>query len=459
MGNLEILFVDDEPEMRAIVDQYLSLNGYLVTTVDSGQKALELIKQKEYGIVITDLKMPEMSGLDLLLALKEACPDSEVVIITAYGSIDSAVEAVKFGCYDYIQKPFELEKLKSLVDRISGEKQLKWENTLLKRQLKERYKYGDLVGVSLKMQEIYETIDRISDTASTVLIEGGSGTGKELVANVIHQHSERADGPFIAVNCGAITAGLMESELFGHKKGSFSGAIQEKIGLFMAAHKGTIFLDEVMEIPIALQVKLLRILQERKLRPVGDTNEFEIDVRVIAATNGDPEKAIKNGDLREDLFYRLNVIRIMLPSLKERKEDIPILASHFLYKHNEKNYRRQVKCFSQEAMDILLNYDWPGNVRQLENVIERGIALGMSETLDLQDLPPELTNKMREGEKPGEEIFNLDQHETMVIKKALDKTHNNKVKAAQLLGINAATLYRKLKRYKITVDILQNANQ
>jgi DNA-binding NtrC family response regulator len=455
--DVEILFVDDEVEMRTIVKKYLSLIGYKVTTVDNGQKALNLMKAKDYWIVITDLMMPRMNGIEFLLAVKERYPGTEVVMITGYGAVDSAVEALKLGCYDYIQKPFQLERLKTIIERIIEEKHLRWENKLLKKKLKERYKYYDLVGVSLKMQEVYETIERISDTTSTILIQGESGTGKELIAKIIHQHSNRKEGPFIAVNCGAITAGLMESELFGHKKGSFSGAIRDKIGLFKAADKGTIFLDEVLEVPALLQVKLLRILQEKRLRPVGDTDEFEVDVRVIAATNGNPENAIKSGALREDLFYRLNVIRVMLPSLKERKEDIPLLANHFLHKYNERN-KRMVTGVSEEVMDILLNYAWPGNVRQLENVIERALALGAHETIEGTDLPPEIT-KMQEKEKPSEEIFDLTQNEIKIIKRALLKTGNNKTVAAALLGINTATLYRKLKRFEIADNELQNAKK
>lgn len=456
MEDLEILIVDDEPDILASVKGYLTYSGYKVTAVGSGRDAVEQIKKKDYCIVITDLKMQGFSGLDLLSAVKEQQPETEVVMLTGYGTIDSAVQALKFGCYDYIQKPFQLERLKALVDRIIEEKKLRWENMFLKRKLEEKFKYGDLVGLSVKMQEIYETIDRISDTNSTVLIQGESGTGKELVAKVIHQHSNRKHMPFVAVNCGAMPAGLMESELFGHVKGAFSGAIRDKIGLFKAADNGTIFLDEVLEISPPLQVTLLRVLQEKKLRPVGGTTEFDVDARVIAATNGNPEKAIQEGALREDLFYRLDFLRIIVPPLRERKEDLPILANHFLHKYSAWG-KGKVKCISHEAMETMLTYDWPGNIRQLENVIGRALVLGNAEVISAGDLPPEITRRTETTIKNGT-TYNLTESEYILIERALRKTGNNKVEAAKLLGINTATLYRKLKKCKTPDNDLQNAS-
>jgi len=445
MEDCEVLFVDDEKEILATIENYLSLEGYNVNVVDSGLKALDLVRERDFDIVFTDLKMPEFSGLELLSAIKDYRPETEVIVMTGYGSIDSAVKALKMGCYDYLQKPIEFERLRILIDRVAEKNKLKKENILIKRRLKERYAYGELVGVGPKMQEIFEIIDRITQSDSTVLIHGGSGTGKELVAKVIHQHSARKDKPFIAVNCGAITEGLLESELFGHIKGAFTGAIRDKSGLFRAAERGTIFLDEIAEMALTLQVKLLRTLQERKVRPVGDSQESDIDVRVIAATNREPLEAVRSGTLRKDLFYRLNVVPVTMPSLLERKEDIPLLISHFMQMFNIRNKKR-VEHISPEAMDILLRYDWPGNVRELENVVERAFALGANDTIKVADLPSDI-RKTGKSSQPHEEVYTLRENEIDLMRKALRKTDGNKMEAAELLGINITTLYRKIKKY------------
>ena len=447
MEDFQILFVDDDRQVLSVVKGYLSLQGYRVTVAENGLDAFELIKERDFDIVFADLKMPEFDGLELLQAIKEYRSEIEVIILTGYGTIESAIKALKLGSYDYLQKPIDLERLKALIDRIIEKKKLQKENILIKRRLKERYKYDQLVGTSLKMQEIYEIIDKIGPRSPTVLIQGESGTGKELVARVIHQKSDRKDKPFVAVNCGAIVAGLLESELFGHVKGAFTGAIADKIGLFKAADGGTIFLDEVAEIAPSLQVKLLRVLQEKKIRPVGDTRELEIDVRVIAATNRDPEEAIKSGALRKDLFYRLNVVSIKMPPLRERKEDIPLLINYFLNKYEVRSKNRVISI-SPEAMDVMLSYHWPGNVRQLENVIERAFALGVGKTIKVSDLPPEIRNFGETSKIPGMS-YNLRKNEIILIKKALRKTEGNKPEAAKLLGISITTLYRKIKRYQI----------
>lgn len=448
MKGFEILFVDDQREMLSLVDEYLSCHGYSVTIVDSGLKAFELVKERDFDIVFTDLKMPEFSGLELLTAIKKYRPEIEVIIITGYGSIESAIETLKLGCYDYLQKPFKFERLKILVDRIIEKKKLERENTLLKRRLEERSQYDELIGASHGMQELYDLIDRISsNNSTTVMIQGESGTGKELVARIIHKKSDRADKPFISLNCGAIVEGLLESELFGHVNGAFTGAVRDRIGLFKAAEGGTIFLDEITETIPSLQVKLLRVLQEKKVRPVGDTRELEIDVRVIAASNRDLDEAIKSGILRKDIFYRLNVVSIKIPPLRERKEDIPLLVNHFIDKYNSRGKRRIVSI-SPKTMDIMLNYNWPGNVRQLENVIERAFALGADEVIEVADLPSEIKRfgETLITEKPA---YALRENEIILIKKALDKTDGNKAIAADLLGINITTLYRKIKKYKI----------
>jgi DNA-binding NtrC family response regulator len=454
MDHFPILFVDDDQQILEVVSTYLMRNDYAVDTVESGLVALEQIKQKDYAVVFTDLIMPEISGLDLLKAVKETNPATEVVIITGYGTIESAIEALKCGGYDYLQKPINLERLKILIDRIVEKRRLQLENVLIKRRLKDRFNYDQLVGKSPKMQNIYDIIDRISTGSPTVMIQGESGTGKELVANVIHQNSVRKDNPFIPVNCGAISEGLLESELFGHVRGAFTGAIKDNIGLFKAADGGTIFLDEIAEVPPALQVKLLRALQEKKIRPVGSTRESEIDVRVIAATNKNLEEAIENRSFRKDLYYRLNVIWVQMPPLREIKDDIPHLVSHFIKKFSKESHR-QVTRIAPEAMNLLMRYDWPGNVRQLENVIERAFALGTGEIILSSDLPPEICNIDQQlNINPAN--LNIVENEKVLIRRALQMTNGNKAEAAKLLGINTTTVYRKMEKYNMSTDALTN---
>jgi len=467
MQNLEILFVDDERSILSTVKEFLSFNGYKVTVIDDSLKALELTKRKAFDVVFTDLKMPGFNGMELLSAIKNFRPETKVIMVTGYATIESAVEAMKVGCYDYLQKPIDFCRLKELIEEIrellpkNANKGLKARFrsyglidtmtsalTGLQRGLKARFRSYGLIGETPKMQEIYRIIDRVSKNDSTVLIYGASGTGKELVAKVIHQNSKRRKKPFVTVNCGAIAEGLLESELFGHTKGAFTGAIKDKIGLFKAAEGGTIFLDEVTEMNPPLQVKLLRALQEKKVRPVGDIKESDVDVRVIAATNKDPVEAVKNGILRKDLFYRLNVVSIKMPLLKERKEDIPLLVNHFTHNFSTIMGYKKVTNVSPEAMDVLLKYDWPGNVRELENVIERAFALGVNETIGISDLPPEIKESGKRT-KAKQEIYNLKENEIHLINKALQKTGGNKIETANLLGINIATLYRKIKRYNL----------
>ena len=454
MEDLAILFVDDDQQILEVVTAYLSRKGFTVDTVKNGLLALEKVKQKEYAVVFTDLIMPEISGLDLLKTIKSSCPETEVIIVTGYGTIESAIEALKLGGYDYLQKPINFERLKILIDRIAEKRRLQIENLLIKRRLKDRFNYDQLVGKSPMMQQIYEIIDRIRTGSPTVLIQGESGTGKELVANVIHQNSVRKDRPFIPVNCGAIPEGLLESELFGHVKGAFTGAIRDSMGLFKAADGGTIFLDEIAEVPPSLQVKLLRVLQERKIRPVGDTRETEVDVRVIAATNKHLLEAIENKTFRQDLYYRLNVISMHMPPLREIKEDIPHLVNHFIKKFSRETHR-QVERISPEALDLLMHYDWPGNVRQLENLIERAFALGAGNVIRASDLPPEIRNS-HPPPSYGPVNLNLNENEKILITKALQQANGNKADAAKLLGINITTVYRKMERYRISDPIAVN---
>jgi DNA-binding NtrC family response regulator len=447
MENLEILFVDDDRQILDLVKSYLSRQGFNVTALNEGLKALEIIKKKSFDIVFSDLMMPEIDGLALLKAIKQISPGTEVIIVTGFASIESAIEALKLGGYDYLQKPINFERLSILIDRISEKKRLQNENILIKQRLKERFSYDKIVGKSPKMQELYNIIDRISMGHPTVLIQGESGTGKELVANVIHQNSDRKDKPFIPINCGAISEGLLESELFGHVKGAFTGAVRNSIGLFKAADGGTLFLDEIAEIPPIVQVKLLRVLQEKKIRPVGEFKESEVDVRVIAATNQNLEESIKKNSFREDLFYRLNVIFIKMPPLREIKEDLPYLISHFLKKFSHQMGGKMLKI-SPEALNLLSDYSWPGNVRQLENVIERAYALSSGKVINPSDLPPEIQNYSK-SQQVDDTNLNLRDNEIKLLKKALLRTKGNKAEAAKLLGINLSTVYRKLDKYGI----------
>lgn len=447
--NLEILFVDGDRKQLSIIEQYLSPLGYKVLVMDDALRALEWVKERSFGIVFTDLNTPTLNGLELLSAIKEYNPEIEVIITAAHGDMESAIEALRLRSYDYILKPLDLDRLKKLVDRIIERKTLLAENVFLKRRLKERYRYGDIVGISSQIQEIYEIIQRVSQNDSTILIHGESGTGKELVAKTIHEKSNRKNKSFVPVYCGAIVESLLESELFGHRKGAFSGAIRDNIGLFRAAEGGTIFLDEIAEISHSVQVKLLRTLQERKVRPVGDTKEIEINVRVLAATNRDIEDAIKSGALRKDLFYRLNVIPIGIPPLRERKEDIPLLVNHFVDIFNNKG-KRKVKGVSPEAMEFLLSYHWPGNVRELQSVIERAFGLGAGDIISVADLPSGIKrHRYIKHPKGPKTIPTLKESEVTLIQRALELTNGMKVPAARLLGIDKATLYRKIKKYDL----------
>jgi DNA-binding NtrC family response regulator len=447
MKNHKILFIDDDQQILSIVDQFLTRCGFNVTTEPSGLKAIEMVQQNHYSVVFSDLIMPEISGMELLKQVKESSPETDVIIVSGYGSIETAIEAMKLGSYDFLQKPINFDRFRILIERIIEKQKLKEENQLIRTRLKERYKYDELVGMSPKMQDIYKVIDKISFGSPTVLIEGESGTGKELTANVIHNNSDRKEGPFIPINCGAIAESLLERELFGHIKGAFTGASQDSIGLFKAADGGTLFLDEIGEVSPSVQVSLLRVLQEKKVRPVGDTRETETNVRVIAATNKKLDEAIKLKTFREDLYYRLNVISITMPPLRDIREDIPLLIRHFIEKHNRPD-SPTVPEVSPEAMAVMMGYRWPGNVRQLENVIERAFALGIEDVLDVSDLPAEI-NQQATKSVPMDADLNLKSIEKKTICNALERASGNKAEAAKLLGINTTTVYRKMAKYNI----------
>lgn len=448
MKNFKVLFIDDDQQILSIVEQFIQRWGYHVNIVSNGEQAIEAIRNDYYNVVFSDLMMPEISGLEILRQVKKLSPDSEVVIVSGYGTIESAIEAMKLGSYDFLQKPINFDRFKILIDRIIEKQELKEENQLIRSRLKERYKYDELVGTSPKMQDIYAIIDKISFGSPTVLIEGESGTGKGLTANVIHNNSDRRDGPFIPINCGAIAESLLERELYGHIKGAFTGAAKDSVGLFKAADGGTIFLDEIAEVSPAVQVSLLRVLQEKKVRPVGDTRETEVNVRVIAATNKKLTEAIKNKTFREDLYYRLNVISITMPPLRELREDIPLLVKHFIAKHNPPG-RPIVPKVSPEAMAKLMDYHWPGNARQLENAIQRAFALSDKDVFAILDFPDEIIQQSDHAMTQDEDL-NLKKIEKKTIFQALRKAGGNKAEAAKLLGVNTTTVYRKMAKYNIT---------
>jgi len=439
--NLKILVVDDDLEMCAVLSDVLQAEGFFVLTTNESIEASKILKKEEFDVIITDLKMKGLKGLDLLAEAKRVAPLTPVIIITAFGTIESAIKAMKMGAYDYVTKPFQTDELVLTVKKALEHHLLKQEVVRLKREVEARYHFHQLIGKSPSMQKIYDLIERISDTSSNVLITGESGTGKELVARAIHYNGVRKEGRFIAVNCAAIPETLLESELFGYKKGAFTDARSDKKGLIFEASEGTLFLDEITEMPSTLQAKLLRVIEEKQVRPLGDTNSYPVDVRIISTTNRD----IKEGRFREDLYYRLKVIDIEMPPLRERREDIPVLVQHFIHKFS-KELKKGVSGVSEEALKIFLNYSWPGNVRELENVIQRAITLSQHELILPEDLPATViqTKDKKLVEKALEENFTLDQLEKEYIKRVLIEAGGNKSKAAERLGLDRKTLYRKL---------------
>lgn len=440
---MKILIVDDEAPVREMLKRGLvQMGGFSVEVAQDGSEAIEKVEKDVFDLVLTDLKMPEIDGIDLLKIIKGMRPEVMVILMTAYGSIETAVEAMKMGANDYITKPIDLNELLIHISKAQKESLLLKENQLLRMEVRKKFEFNNIVGKSKKMQEIFSMIEKVAPSNSTVIIYGGSGTGKELVAKAIHYHSPRADGPFIPFNCGAIPESLVESELFGHTKGAFTGAVQAKKGLFEEANGGTLFLDEISTILPSVQVKLLRVLQEKEVMRVGSTERTKIDVRMIAATNEDLEANLKKGKFREDLFYRLHVFPIFLPDLKDRKEDIPLLAYHFLDLCT-KETRKQIKEISKEAMNLLLEYPWPGNVRELENAIERAVIMADQDYLNPKDFP----KNMREGyseliKKGAKERKSLDDIKAEYIIEVLKETNGNKRVAAEILKVNPRTLYR-----------------
>jgi DNA-binding NtrC family response regulator len=472
MKRLHVLVVEDDDTLRELLAEVLRGWGYEAVVVASGARAVELLETQLFDVAVVDIHLPEMDGVELLRHLKRHDPSIEVLMMTGDPTVATAVETLKLGAYDYLTKPLVLEELRHLLDHILERRLLRQEVNALRSRLGEQLRMSELIGVSPAMEAVKGMIVRVAPADSPVLIEGESGTGKELVAAAIHRLSARASGPFITVNCGAVPSDLLESEFFGHVRGAFSGAVADTLGLFRSAHGGTIFLDEVAELPPALQVKLLRVLQEKDVRPVGSTRSYSVDTRVIAATNKNLEAAIKDGSLRQDLFYRLNVVRVHVPPLRERKADVPALVTTFLRQMNQR-FNREIKGIAPDAMAALLAYDFPGNVRELENLMERAYALGAREQMTLADLPalgggtappaprapaPALAVADAPVPEPvavavvaaAGPVPTLAQAERELILRALEIHRNDRAKAARALGLSSRTLYRRLKEYGIS---------
>jgi two-component system response regulator PilR (NtrC family) len=456
MAKARVLVVDDEKSMRDLLSITLEKEGYDVLTAAGGEAAIEALRRDATDAVITDLRMPKVDGLQVLRAATEISPDVAVIVITAVASTETAVEAMKLGAYDYITKPFKLDEVSLIVRNALERKRLRDENLYLRKQLETQHRFENIIGKSGRILEVFDTIRKISDSPSTAMITGESGTGKELVARAIHFNSLRRDKPFVSVNCGAIPEGLMESELFGHVRGAFTGAVANKIGLFSAGEGGTLFLDEITEIPPLLQVKLLRAIQTREIRRVGDTKDMKTDVRLIAASNRNLEDAVRDGILREDLYYRLNVIPIQLPPLRERREDIPLLVAHFLQKFG-KDLGKEARGVAPEAMIVLERYHWPGNIRELENVLERAIVLGAGDVLGIESLPETLRRErpvkgMEAVELPEDGLdleATLDTIERGYLQRALDRTGGVQTKAAELLKMTFRQFRYKLQKHSL----------
>ncbi len=456
-----VLVVDDEASMRELMEIVLGNSGYDVTTVASPEDAFTRLQESMFDLVVTDLRMgtDHLAGMRVLGWLKQNAPAVPAIMITAYASVETAIEATKLGAADYIMKPFKNEEIRLVVGRVIEKRDLLRENTALRKDQAARGKIDNIIGKSVAMQSVLDMIRRVAALPSTVAIHGESGTGKELVARAIHQLSDRASKPFVAINCGGIPENLLESELFGHKRGSFTGAVEDKEGLFVVADGGSLFLDEIGEMPLALQVKLLRVLDNSRVMPVGGTAEISVDVRIISATNRDLEEMAKGGGFRQDLYYRLNVIPIRVPPLRERVDDIPLLTRHFIRAHAA-NMGRGALDITPEAMEALCRFPWSGNVRELQNLMERAVALCMGERIDLTDLPPNVQNYMGQPRQAVQELpqggVDLEglvaEMETSLIRQALQQSRYSQKHAARLLGLTPRSLRYRLQKYELDAD-------
>jgi DNA-binding NtrC family response regulator len=450
-----LLVVDDEQSIRRLCMTIGTSLGFACAEAESAEAALARLEAEIPDLMLTDLKLPTQSGVELLRQIKSLLPRTEVAIMTGHGSIESAVDAMKLGAYDYIEKPFRVEKMRLLLQRMAEKVRLVTENAFLRERVSTEESLDGIIGTSANIQDVLRMISRLKDTRTPVLISGESGTGKELVARAIHFRGTMAQTPFVAVDCGSLVPTLMESELFGYEKGAFTGAIKSKSGLFQAANGGTIFLDEIGELPLEMQAKLLRVLQEKEIRPVGSNDQVSIDVRVIAATNRDLEAAYRDGTFRKDLYFRLNVVTVHLPALRDRRSDIPMLVHHFLDRYAA-GANLQV---TSAAMKSLLHYDWPGNVRELENCVARAVTLGDHKIIDVNDLPPSIRAEQTSAAPVSPQDATslsttaLAEMERMTILRVFEQANGDKALAGKMLGISRATLYRKLKRYNIPVKV------
>lgn len=441
-----ILVVDDDPVTVDLLKEVLSKEGYDVLTALDGEQAITLGMDQSFDLVITDVRMGNKDGMEVLRSFKKYSPDTTVIMITAFGAIDTAIEAIREGAFDYLSKPFKLEEIKITVRRALEQRKLLQENKVYRQELIHKYQLDNVVGRTPQILQVYKTIAKVANTKSTILIYGESGTGKELVARSIHFNSDRSRQPFVPVDCASLVETLLETELFGHVRGAFTGAVTAKRGLFEEADGGTLFLDEVSNLSLSMQTKLLRFLQEHEIKRVGGTESIKLDVRVIGASNQPLEPLVEKGAFREDLFYRLNVVTIVLPPLRERKDDIPLLANHFLQKFTE-SYGKAISHISPEALERLVQYSWPGNVRELENTIERAVILSTHPIILPEDLPPAIL-RATEGAIPvfPERLLPLKEIEKSYVLRVLQQTKGNKKKAAEILGIDRTTLYRILGR-------------
>jgi DNA-binding NtrC family response regulator len=444
----KILIVEDEAQMCDLLMSFFGDKGYKVTAVQNGEDAIARLEEEDFALVITDIKLPGMSGLELLARLRQEWQDVAVIIMTAFSSISSAVEAMKLGAEDYIGKPFQLDELAITVDKALERRSLRREVRELRAEVRDRYNFSNIVGRSKPMLQLFEVIRRIAARRdASALIIGSTGTGKELVARAIHYNSDRRDAPFMPINCSAIPETLLESELFGHQKGAFTGAHETRRGLLEEAQGGTVFLDEINTLSQNLQVKLLRVLQERVVRRVGGRENITIDIRLVSASNLDLEEAVKRGEFRQDLFYRLSVVPVRLPDLKDRREDIPLLVNHFLQKFSQQ-HGEPMRRFSSEAMRVLMTHAWPGNVRELENAVEHALTMGSGDILTMDDLPSSVTSPERDiVEEATLDNVSLAEVERRYIVKILEKMSGHQIKTAQILGIDRRTLYRRLRQY------------
>jgi two-component system response regulator AtoC len=446
-----LLVVDDEQSIRRLCMTIGTSLGFACAEAESAESALAKLETETPDIILTDLKLPTQSGVELLKQTKSQLPRTEVAIMTGHGSIESAVDAMKLGAYDYIEKPFRVEKMRMLLQRMAEKVRLVTENEFLRERVSTEASLDGIIGTSANIQDVLRMIGRLKDTRTPVLISGESGTGKELVARAIHFRGTMSQTPFIAVDCGSLVPTLMESELFGYEKGAFTGATRSKAGLFQAANGGTIFLDEIGELPLEMQAKLLRVLQEKEVRPVGSNDKINVEVRVIAATNRDLEAAYRDGTFRKDLYFRLNVVTVHIPPLRERRSDIPMLVHHFLDRYAQGSHMQVTAA----AMKSLLHYDWPGNVRELENCVARAVTLGDHKTIDVADLPPSIRGDqhdappMSQSDVASLSTTALAEMERMTILRVFEQANGDKALAGKMLGISRATLYRKLKRYSI----------